>query len=45
MLKVCEEHLNLIYTPFKDTQNITPQQTFAARAALRRYRDAASIKF
>lgn len=45
MLKVCEEHLNLIYTPFKDTQNITPQQTFAARAALRRYRDAVALNF
>jgi hypothetical protein len=45
VLKVCEEHLNLIYTPFKDNQNITPEQTFSARAALRRYRDKAVDNF
>jgi hypothetical protein len=45
ILKVCEEHLNLIYTPFKDNQNITPEQTFAARAALRRYRDKVADNF
>jgi hypothetical protein len=44
-IKVCEEHLNLIYTPFKDNQNITPEQTFAARAALRRYRDKVADNF
>jgi uncharacterized protein (UPF0210 family) len=36
---LCDNHLDLIYTPFKDAQNITPQQVFQARAALRRYRD------
>ena len=34
----CEEQLDLIYTPFKD-QTSTSDQIFAARAALRRYRD------
>lgn len=38
-MKMCEEHLDLIYTPFKDNQNIDPAQIFTARAALRRYRD------
>lgn len=39
MIYTCENHLNLIYTPFKDNTSITPAQIFAARAALRRYRD------
>jgi hypothetical protein len=39
IMKFCGDHLDLIYTPFKDTPTITPEQTFAARAALRRYRD------
>jgi hypothetical protein len=39
IMRVCSEHLDLMYTPFKDNQNISPEQTFAARAALRRYRD------
>jgi hypothetical protein len=38
-IKYCDEHLNLIYTPFKDNQEVSPEQTFKARAALRRYRD------
>ena len=45
MLKTCEEHLNLMYTPFKDNQNISTEQIFAARAALRRYRDKAVDNF
>src|SRR5271165_726374 len=45
MLGACEKHLDLIYTPFKDNQNITPEQIFAARAALRRYRDKAIDNF
>lgn len=39
ILKFCEDHLDLIYTPFKDNKNISPDQAFTARAALRRYRD------
>jgi len=45
MLKACEEHLNLIYTPFKDNQSISTEQIFSARAALRRYRDKAVSNF
>jgi hypothetical protein len=39
ILKFCDDHLSLIYTPFKDNQDISPEQVFKARAALRRYRD------
>lgn len=39
ILRFCDNHLSLIYTPFKDKQDISPQQVFKARAALRRYRD------
>lgn len=45
LAKTCNEYLNLIYTPFKDNQNISTEQTFAARAALRRYRDQAIDNF
>jgi hypothetical protein len=38
-MKMCSEHLDLIHTPFKDNTDINPEQIFAARAALRRYRD------
>jgi len=38
-LKACEDHLDLIYTPFKSNSNITPEQIYKVRAALRRYRD------
>ncbi len=33
-------HLDLIYIPFKDGEAITPDQSWSARAALWRYRDA-----
>ena len=45
ILNICNDHLNLIYTPFKDLQNISPDQTFKARAALRRYRDKVADNF
>lgn len=45
ILKICDNHLDLIYQPFKDNQNGTPEQTFAARAALRRYRDKVADNF
>lgn len=43
--KFCDKHLDLIYIPFKDNANITPEQTFKARAALRRYRDKVADNF
>jgi hypothetical protein len=39
IIKICSDHLNLIYEPFKEDQNVSPEQVFQARAALRRYRD------
>jgi dGTP triphosphohydrolase len=41
----CNEHLDLIYTPFKDNPEISPEQVFKARAALRRYRDKVADNF
>jgi hypothetical protein len=41
----CDEHLDLIYTPFKDNSNISPEQLYKVRAALRRYRDRVSDNF
>lgn len=45
ILQFCNEHLDLIYTPFKDNPEISPDQTFKARAALRRYRDKVAENF
>lgn len=45
LIDFCNDHLDLIYIPFKDNQNITPEQTYAARAALRRYRDKVADNF
>lgn len=45
ILKFCNEHISLIYIPFKDNQEISPEQTFKARAALRRYRDKLADNF
>lgn len=39
VLESSEEHLNLIYNPFKKNSDINPEQVFKIRAALRRYRD------
>lgn len=39
VLEQCEEHLNLIYNPFKKNENISSNDIFKIRAALRRYRD------
>lgn len=44
-LKTCDEHLDLIYQPFKNNPNITPEQTYKVRAALRRYRDKVADNF
>lgn len=39
-MKEADSHLDLIYVPFKDGTPITPEQSWDARAALWRYRDA-----
>lgn len=40
VMKQANDHLDLIYIPFKDGDPITTESAFRARAALRRYRDA-----
>lgn len=45
IISFCEEHIDLIYIPFKDNPNISPDQVFKARAALRRYRDKVADNF
>ena len=44
-LQAADEHLDLIYVPFKENPSITPEQTYKARAALRRYRDKVADNF
>jgi|SRR5271166_627251 len=44
-LKKCNDHLDVIYTPFKNNPNITPAETYKARAGLRRYRDKVADNF
>lgn len=39
LLKQCDEHLNLIFNPFKKDDNISSEKIFKIRAALRGYRD------
>jgi hypothetical protein len=45
ILDFCDEHISLIYVPFKDNSNVSPEQTFKARAALRRFRDKVADNF
>lgn len=39
LLKKCDQHLDLMFIPFKNNPNVSPDQIFQARAGLRRYRD------
>lgn len=45
LLKSSNEYLDLIYTPFKDNSQISPEQSFKARDALRRFRDKVAEYF
>ncbi len=45
LLKAASEHLNIMYTPFKDYPDISSAQLVKFRAALRRYRDKAIENF
>lgn len=45
LLEQCDEHLNLIYNPFKKTPDITVEKVFARRAMLRMYRDKVADNF
>jgi hypothetical protein len=39
ILEQSEDHLNLMYNPFKKSSDINAEQIFKVRSALRRYRD------
>ena len=45
LLDKASNHLDLINTPFKDNQTISPDDIFKARAALRRFRDKSIDNF
>ena len=44
-LKVAIDYLDILYTPFKDNTDITPDQIYKYRAALRRFRDKSINNF
>jgi len=39
------DHLNIMKTPFKDNQDMTPEDVMTARAVIRRFRDKAIENF
>lgn len=45
LFEQCDDHLNLIYNPFKKNENIAPDKIFERRAMLRGYRDEVIKKF
>ena len=45
LLKAASEHLNIMYTPFKDHPDISSEQLVKFRAALRRFRDKSIENF
>lgn len=45
IMSFCDNHIDLIYSPFKDSQEISQDQIFKVRAALRRYRDKVANNF
>lgn len=45
LLEQCDEHLNLIYNPFKKSPDITPDKIFERRSMLRSYRDKVADNF
>ena len=44
-LKAASDYLDILYTPFKDNADITPEQIYKYRAALRRFRDKSINNF
>lgn len=44
-LEACDTHLDLIYTPLKQKDGITPDALFKIRASLRLYRDKVAENF
>ena len=45
ILKQASDHLNIMLTPFKDHNDITPEQVNTFRAAIRRFRDKSIENF
>lgn len=45
ILDLASDHLNIMKTPFKKDQNMTPEAVMKTRAALRRFRDQAVDNF
>jgi hypothetical protein len=39
LLHKCEQHLDILYIPFKDHPEVTPEELVEHRASLRRFRD------
>ena len=44
-LKSAIDYMDILYTPFKDNTDITPEQIYKYRAALRRFRDKSINNF
>lgn len=44
-LKIAEDHLNIMATPFKDHPDISPEQVFKFRVPIRKFRDKAIDNF
>lgn len=44
-LRSCDDHLNIMYTPFTNNPNVSTEDVFKYRDALRRYRDEAVKNF
>src|ERR1700722_13432503 len=44
-LRQAADHLDIMKTPFKDNQDITPEEVMKARAAIRRFRDKSIDNF
>lgn len=44
-LKIASDHLNIMLTPFKDHQDISPEQIFKFRVPIRKFRDQAIENF
>ena len=44
-LKIADDHLNIMATPFKDHPDISPEQVFKFRVPIRKFRDKAIDNF
>jgi len=44
-LKIADDHLNIMLTPFKDHPDISPEQVFKFRVPIRKFRDKAIENF